>query len=89
MAATARSSGQDSIFGLIGRLCAVGTKPRLRIIYLTTRITGKSRAMAVNGDGTLIAGILEINLFRQRRRSSTSLHLRPIAHACVCVSVLA
>lgn len=35
------------------------------IIYLTMHITGKSCTMAVNGDGTLIAGILEINLFRQ------------------------
>lgn len=39
-------------------------KPRPRLIYLTTRITGKSRAMAVNDDSVLIAGIPEINLFR-------------------------
>lgn len=56
--------GQDSIFGLIGRLCGGRMKPWLRIIYLTTRITGKSRGMLVNSDSTLIAGIQEINLFR-------------------------
>jgi len=67
----ARSSDQDSIFELIGRLCATSMKPRLRIIYLTTHITGKSRAMTINGDGTLIAGILEINLFRQRTRTQS------------------
>lgn len=39
-------------------------KPWPRLIYLTTRITGKSRAMAVNDDSALIAGIPEINLFR-------------------------
>lgn len=53
----------------------------LCIIYLTRHITGKSRAMAVDGDGTLIAGIPEINLFCQHplSRTSISLHLRSIA----------
>lgn len=47
--------------------------------------------MAVDGDGTLIAGIPEINLFRQHplSRTSISLHLRSIAftrcaRVCVC-----
>lgn len=58
--------GQDSIFRLIGRSCGDRMKLRPRAIYLTTSITGKSRAMVVNGDSALIAGIPKINLFRER-----------------------